>query len=80
MKINLERVEVFTDLSKTQCAVMDMRKEIANVIYERGQGLACSVLAHKLYETQGEEIISRVAEQLLTPAAGEGVMKQIKPE
>lgn len=51
MKINLERVEVFTDLSKTQCAVMDMRKEIANVIYERGQGLACSVLAHKLYET-----------------------------
>lgn len=89
MKINLERVEVFTDLSKTQCAVMDMRKEIANVIYERGQGLACSVLAHKLYETQGEEveiddsekeIISRVAEQLLTPAACEGVMKQIKPE
>lgn len=88
MKINLERVEVFTDLSKTQCAVMDMRKEIANVIYERGQGLACSVLAHKLYETLGEveiddsekEILSRVAEQLLTPAAGEGVMKQIKPE
>ena len=46
------------------------------------------MLAHKLYETQGEveiddsekEIISRVAEQLLTPAAGEGVMKQIKTE
>lgn len=38
MKINLERVEVFTDLSKTQCAVMDMRKEIANVIYEHGRG------------------------------------------
>ena len=88
MKINLERVEVFTDLSKTQCAVMDMRKEIANVIYERGQRLAGSVLAHKLYETQGKvegedserDIISRVAEQLLTPAACEGVMKQIKPE
>lgn len=53
-----------------------------------GGGVACSVLAHKLYETQGEveiddsekEIISRVAEQLLTPAACEGVMKQIKPE
>ena len=88
MKINLERVEVFTDVRNTQSAVLEMRKEIANAIYERGQGLACSVLAHKLYETQGEveiddsekEIISRVAEQLLTPAACEGVMKQIKPE
>lgn len=85
MKINLERVEVFTDLSKSQCTVVDMRESIANLIYERGQGLACSVLAHKLYETKGEveiddkeaDILRRTAEVFLTPAAYEGVTKQL---
>lgn len=86
MKINLERVEVFTDLSKTQCTVMNIRERLANVIYERGQGLACSVLAHKLYETKGEvelddkeaEILRQIAEQLLTPAVCEGVLNMLE--
>lgn len=51
MKINLERVEVFTDLSKTQCAVIDMRKQIANIIYSQGAGLglAGQALAVKMW-------------------------------
>lgn len=83
MKINLERVEVFTDLAKTRCTVVDMREQIANLIYNNGQGLACSVLAHKLYEHKGEveiddneiKILRIMAESVLTPAACDGVIR-----
>lgn len=86
MKINLERVEVFTDLSKKRCVVVDMRESIANLIYEHGQGLACSVLAHKLYENKGEielddketDVLRQTAEVLLSPAAHEGVIKLLE--
>ena len=41
MKINLERIEVYADLAKSRSTVVDMRELIANLIYEKGSGLAC---------------------------------------
>ena len=54
-----------------------MRELIANLIYEKGSGLACSVLAHRIYEHRGEiefsedevKILRAVAETFLAPAA-----------
>lgn len=77
MKINLERIEIFADLAKSRSAVVDMRELIANLIYEKGSGLACSVLAHKIYEHREEmefddgemKILRAVAESFLAPAA-----------
>lgn len=85
MKVNLERIEVFTDLAKTSCTVVDIREQIAELIYTNGQGLACSVLAHKLYENKGEVelddkevgILRKVAENFLTPCACDGLLNAL---
>lgn len=76
MKMNLERIEVYADLAKSRSTVVDMRELIANLIYEKGSGLACSVLAHKIYEHRGEiefseeevKILRAVAETFLAPS------------
>ena len=81
MKINLERIEVYADLAKSRSTVVDMRDLIANIIYEKGSGLACSVLAHKIYEHRGEmefdeeevKILRAVAENFLAPAACDAI-------
>ena len=39
MKVKLEHLEVFTTLDKSQCQVVNARKQIANVIYSQGAGL-----------------------------------------
>lgn len=77
MKINLERVEVFTDLSKTQCAVIDMRKQIANIIYSQGAGLGLAgrALAVKMWNGNDEteytddevKIIKELVERTTAP-------------
>lgn len=85
MKINLEKLEVFTDLSKKNCIVVDIREQMANLIYNNGQGLVCSVLAHKLYENHGEvelddnevEALRSISEKILTPSACEAVLRQL---
>ena len=55
MKINFEKVEVFTNLAKTQAVVMDIREGLADAIYTQGQGVACHALALKIYNSKGEE-------------------------
>ena len=37
MKVKLEHLEVFVTLDKSQCQVVDARKQIANIIYSQGQ-------------------------------------------
>ena len=77
MKINLERIEVYAYLVFFCFFVVDMRERIANLRYEKGSGLACSVLAHRIYEHRGEiefsedevKILRAVAETFLAPAA-----------
>ena len=53
MKIDLEHFEVYVDLGKTQKVIVDQRKEFANALYQRGQGIACHALALKLWNTEG---------------------------
>ena len=39
MKRNLENVEVYTSIDKSSCQVINLRKSIANLIYNQGNGL-----------------------------------------
>lgn len=39
MKFNFETVEVYSSVDKKTCQVVNIRKEIANLVYNRGGGL-----------------------------------------
>jgi hypothetical protein len=49
MKIDFEHIEVYTDLGKTQVVIANERRNLANVIYNQGQGLAFHALALKIW-------------------------------
>ena len=51
MKYNLEAVEVFTSIDKQTCQVVNLRKDIANLVYNRGNGLGLegTALATKMW-------------------------------
>lgn len=52
--INFQRLEVFTDIAKTQCTVVDVRNQIADAIYQNGRGIASHAVALKIYNSQGD--------------------------
>lgn len=54
ISINFQRLELFTDIAKTQCRVVDIRQEIADSIYQTGRGIASHALALKIYNSQGK--------------------------
>ena len=77
MKLNLEHLEVFTTLDKTQCQVVNARKQIANIIYSQGAGLglAGQALAVKMWNGNDEteytddelKIIKELVERTTAP-------------
>ena len=77
MKLNLEHLEVFTTLDKTQCQVVNARKQIANIIYSQGAGLglAGQALAVKMWNGSDEteytddevKIIKELVERTTAP-------------
>ena len=46
MKYNLDNVEVYTSIDKSSCQVVNLRKDIANLVYNRGNGLGQIGRAH----------------------------------
>lgn len=76
VKINFERFPVWADLEHKTQVIRDIKKSIANELYQHGQGIAFHALALKIYNSQGEEeydeeeykLILAFAEQLATPA------------
>ena len=56
MKLKLEHLEVFMTLDKSQCQVVNARKQIANIIYSQGAGLglAGQALAVKMWNGNDE--------------------------
>ena len=45
MKINFERIEIFTDMTKTKCVVQDVKKDFADVMLSHSK---YSILKEKL--------------------------------
>lgn len=87
MQIKLEQLEVFTTLDKTQCQVINARKQIANLIYSQGAGLglAGQALAVKMWNGSNEteysqeelDIIKGLVERATAPCFIEAVNRAI---
>ena len=77
IKINFEDIGIYTDIERKTMVRLDMKKKIANDLYNRGQGIAFHALALKIYNSQGEIELSEEEYNLLmdytrqmgTPAA-----------
>lgn len=54
-KIDFTKMEVYTDLAKTKKVAIDMRKTVANALYQQGAGLACHALAVKIWNGEGAQ-------------------------
>ena len=77
MKLNLEHLEVFTTLDKSQSQVVNARKQIANIIYSQGAGygLAGQALAVKMWNGNADteysddevKIIKELVERTTAP-------------
>lgn len=83
MRRNLENVEVYTSIDKSSCQVVNLRKSIANLIYNQGNGLGLegTALATKMwngdvnteYNEREVEIIRSVVERCCAPCVIEVV-------
>lgn len=85
MKLNLKRLEVFTNIAKTRCVVMDIREAFADLIYARGAGIKAHALALKVYNSDEnteytEEEIEDIKRYLTmcTPAIIDAITKKIE--
>ena len=87
MQIKLEHLEVYTTLDKSQCQVVNARKQIANLIYSQGAGLglAGQALAVKMWNGSDEtdfnpqelDIIKGLVEKTTAPCFIEAVNRTI---
>lgn len=88
MKINFEKFNVYTDIAHTNCIEANVKEEIANVLYNKGAGIACNALALKIYNSTGEEeytqeeynLLLNTVESLLTPMFISSLMEYNKKE
>lgn len=55
MELNLESLEVYTSKDKNTCQVVNARKEIANLVYNRGNGLGLKGVALATKMWNGDE-------------------------
>lgn len=53
-RINFEKFEIYTGISRKSVVVNDCREGFADIIYLNGSGVACHTLAMKIYESKGE--------------------------
>lgn len=70
-KINFKRLEVF-DLTGKQSVVVDAQEQLANLVYNNGFGVAGHLLAHKIYEGEGDIELSNTEITTLEPVVVHG--------
>ena len=90
MKLNLEHLEVFTTLDKSQSQVVNARKQIANIIYSQGAGLGLEgqALAVKMwngsddtdYTSEEASIIGSIVETTTEACCIEAVNRAVGGE
>lgn len=84
--INFEKIEVPENLAKTRVQVVNIKEAFADAIYQRGTGIACHSLALKIYNSDGAteynerevQLISTLAQSIVTPAVMDGITEAIK--
>lgn len=87
-KVNLKEFGYYADIAKRQLVKCDIRREIANLLYTKVQGIVAHNLAFSIYRSDGEieiaddeaEILLRVFEHFMTGAFIDGLMEQLNPK
>lgn len=60
MKINFEKFPMFTNIRKDDKREVNVKYELANLLYTKGQGVVCGALAMKIYQSEGEMEITEM--------------------
>lgn len=60
MKINFEKFPMFTSIRKDETREINVKYELANLLYTKGQGVVCGALAMKIYQTEGDVELSEM--------------------
>lgn len=87
VKINFEKIPIWVDLAHTTQVVKNIKKDVADTMYQHGQGIVFHALALKIYNSQGDEeyteeeynLIMAFAEQMATPAVYDA-LKSFEPQ
>lgn len=69
-KIDFERMEIFTNIAKTECVVQDVRTTFADIIYNRCSGIEAHALAMKIYQSSSDTEYNEKECQLIIKCAG----------
>lgn len=75
MKVNFNKIPIFTGIDKSKTVLMDIRKDFADLVYKNGTGIEAHSLALKIYEGKEEidideferDTIIQYAEKHCTP-------------
>lgn len=75
MKIDFTKLKTYVSLDRSKAVDLDVHKDFAELIYQRGSGISAHSLALKIYNAKGEEeysdeevcLIRKYAESLGTP-------------
>lgn len=79
-KIDFQHFRIANGIKNDVIVEMDVREQLANVIYNNVNGIAALTLAQKIYKSEGETeydereeaLMTQVVEQLTTPQFIEG--------
>lgn len=85
-KINFMKFDVFTDISKRQRVQCDMRRSVANLLYNQMHGIEALNLALKVHNSEGAlsinddelRILKDAVERFGTPALIDALSEHIK--
>ncbi len=85
MKLNFQKFEIPTGISRTKKQIGDARESFANLLYLNVNGIRAHALAMKIYNSKDEEdysleevkLIKEIAEKLCTPNFIDGLIEQI---
>lgn len=85
-QINLKQFEVFTDITKQQRVCCDMRRSMANLLYNQMHGIDALNLALMVHNSDGDlsitdeelRILRTAVEQFGTPALIDALGEHIK--
>lgn len=65
MKIDFENFKIYTGIAHKEAVIVNVKKELAEGLYMKGNGLPCHALALKIYNAQGPVELSDSEQDLL---------------
>lgn len=86
MKINFQKIKIFTSISHKEYQMIDAREKFADMIYKNVPGIKANAIALKIYKSEGDtdynsdeiQLIKNIVEQLGLPGFIDGFNEQLE--